>query len=542
MNIFSDPGSFPFPPAGKPLLVTRVDPSSPLPRPEGPTPLSVFRGDSRAPRPLHPLEQALLVVTALHFCFIAWTFGGMTRSPVPEIISLGLAVVGFALALVNRHYTPEHAREGEFKLVMWPKLARFPIFWLGLALMLFMAVQGLNPSWKYAYANQSWRMVPIPHLSWLPTGMDTPMTAGSDIRIWEVMNVWRMMIIYAAPWLTVCSLWVGITRRVTLLALLGVLAINGGLLALVGALQVAAPAAGPPKILWFMPARSVNFAASFPYKNHAGAYFNLILATSVALACWHFTRGDRRSGRANPAPLYGLCAVLAGLIVLLSYARMATILMVVFLAIMLVAGGIWLARSGTDSGSRAVALVLGLMLLVFIGGGALFLDNGRAKERMEALVTTEHKLSIGDRLDAQKATWDMIQDKWLTGWGAGSFRYYFPVYQQHYPGIYNYPDGRRRENSRWEYAHNDYLQILAELGVVGGGIFVAGFGYWILKLLRHGAHRRPHLLILLLGLLLLMANSWTDLPLYCPAVLIAWCALWALAARWAEFEDNRVRD
>ena len=195
MNIFSDPGSFPFPPAGKPLLVTRVDPSSPLPRPEGPTPLSVFRGDSRAPRPLHPLEQALLVVTALHFCFIAWTFGGMTRSPVPEIISLGLAVVGFALALVNRHYTPEHAREGEFKLVMWPKLARFPIFWLGLALMLFMAVQGLNPSWKYAYANQSWRMVPIPHLSWLPTGMDTPMTAGSDIRIWEVMNVWRMMII-----------------------------------------------------------------------------------------------------------------------------------------------------------------------------------------------------------------------------------------------------------------------------------------------------------------------------------------------------------
>jgi hypothetical protein len=73
-------------------------------------------------------------------------------------------------------------------------------------------------------------------------------------------------------------------------------------------------------------------------------------------------------------------------------------------------------------------------------------------------------------------------------------------------------------------------------------LLAIGFGYWILKLLRHGAYLRPHLLILVLGLLLLMANAWTDLPLYCPAVLVVWCALWALAARWAEFEDNRARD
>jgi O-antigen ligase len=504
-----------------------------------------FRGDAHAPRRLHPLEKALLVVTGLHLCFIAWAIGGMTRSPWPQFVSLGLAALGFLLSLINRHYTAEYAREGEFKLVMWPKLVRFPIFWLGLALMIYMAVQGFNPAWRYMTTYTvplqltSWWLTPIEYIPWLPSGIDAPITPYVETHIWEIMNTWRMMIIYAAPWLTVCSLWVGVTRRVTLVGLLGVIAVNGGLLALVGVLEKVTDAR---KILWLVAARNNYFTASFPYKNHAGAYFNLVLAVAAALAFWHFTRTDRRSGRANPAPLHALCAVLAGLVVLLSLARVATILMVVFLAIMLVAGGIWLARAGADHGSRAAAGLLGLLLAVFIGGGVLFLDKGRAMDKIELLAGSERKLSIEDRLDAQRATWDMIQDKWLTGRGAGGFRYYFPVYQQHYPSIYNLPDGRRRENSRWEYAHNDYLQILAELGAVGGAIFVAGFGYWMLTLFRHGAHRRPHLLILILGLLLLMANAWTDLPLYCPAVLILWCVLWALTARWAEFEDNRVHD
>lgn len=519
--------------------LARVDMSSSFPSAHGPTPLAVFRGDNRAPRKLHPLEQALLVVTALHLCFIAWAIGGMTREMWPIWTGLAFGVVGFMLSLINRHYTAEHAREGEFKLVMWPKLVRFPIFWLGLLLLAYIAIQSANPALRYINDGQFWRVASIGHIEWLPTGVDAPMTETGPGRPWEVMNGWRMLAIYAAPWLTVCALWVGVTRRVTLVALFGVIAVNGGLLALVGALQ---KAAGNDKLLWLVTARNNYFVASFPYKNHAGAYFNLVLAVSIALTFWYFTRGERRSGGANPAPLYGLCGVLAVLIVLLSLARVATILMVVFLALMLVAGGLWLARSSADSGSRAVAVLLGLMLLVFIGGGVAFLDKGQAMEKLERLADSERKPSIEDRLVAQKATWDMFRDKWLTGWGAGSFRYYFPVYQQHYPSIYMLPDGRRRENSRWEYAHNDYLQTLAELGVIGGGLIAAGLAFWALKLLRHGALTRPHLLILLLGQGLLLANAWTDLPLYCPAVLLTWCVLWVLTARWAEFEDHRVRD
>src|SRR5471032_2145472 len=85
----------PLPVRRETAFVSAVDPSPSVPDAQGPTPLMVFRGDSRAPRRLHPLEMALLTVTAVHLCFLPWAFGGMTKHPWPEWVSLGLAAVGF---------------------------------------------------------------------------------------------------------------------------------------------------------------------------------------------------------------------------------------------------------------------------------------------------------------------------------------------------------------------------------------------------------------------------------------------------------------
>ncbi len=520
--------------AGKRFCRT-VDLRSSFPTPSGPTPLMVFRGEARTPRRLHPLELALLIVTALHLCFLPWAFGGMMINPWALWVSLGLAVTGFGLSLVPRHYTEEHAREGEFKLVMWPKLVRFPIFWLGLALLLYMTVQAANPAWSYFNNGSRWWMEPLrrdQYVTWLPTSMTAPMNGPGT---WESMNAWRMILIYAAPWLTVCSLWVGITRRATLLALLGTIAVSGGLLAVVGLLE---RVAGNDKIFWMLDAGKATsyFVASFAHKGHAGAYFNLVVAAACALACWHLTRGDRRAGPANPAPLFALCAVLAGLIVLLSYSRAATILLLVFLVLMFIGLGVWVARAGTNGPNRALLALLGVIFVLFVAGSALVLDYGKVIERMSQLGTTDRELSVEGRWIADHATWEMIMDKPLTGWGAGSYRYYFPVYEQNYPALWNVT------NARWEYAANDYLQILAELGLVGGLLLVAGTGYWVIRLLRHQAHTRPHALLLIAGLGMLMLQALVDLPLYCPAVLLTWCVLWTLTVRWVEFEDNRVHD
>ena len=54
------------------------------------------------------------------------------------------------LSLVPRNYTPEHTGADFFHLVMWPRLVRFPIFWLGAALLGLVVVQALNPAWETA--------------------------------------------------------------------------------------------------------------------------------------------------------------------------------------------------------------------------------------------------------------------------------------------------------------------------------------------------------------------------------------------------------
>jgi O-antigen ligase len=485
----------------------------------------VFRGDARTARRLHPLEKALLIVTAIHLCFLPWAFGGMTRNPWPEWVSLGMAAVGFALALTNRHYTEENAREGEFDLVMWPKLVRFPLFWLGLLLLAYMAVQSLNPAWEYSGTALNWSMVPIGHITWLPAGQRAP---------FGEMNGWRLMLIYAAPWLTVCSLWVGITRRVTLLALLTTLAANGAVLALLGVVE---RVTSNGKILWLVTSPNRFYISSFVYKNHAGAYFNLVLAVSCSLLYWHFSRTGRRSERANPAPIFAFCAMLDGLIVLLSYARMATILLMVFVLVAAVAGLVWQARAEAGSRNPVAMLLLGAVLLLFGAGGLLFLDSGKLVAKMELLGSGDYIQSVEGRELATKATWEMAKDNLLTGWGAGSFWHYFPMYQQRYPVIYNLPNGKGHWS--WEYAHDDFVQILAELGLVGAAIFVAGAAYWVFKLLQYGIFARPHALLIVFGLLLQLVNSASDLLLYCPAILVTSCVLWTLTARWVEFEDNR---
>ncbi len=488
----------------------------------------VFRGETRMPRRLHPLEKALLVVTATHLCFLPWAFGGMTKNPWPEWVSLGLALLGFGLALVNRHYTEVHAREGEFDLVMWPKLVRFPIFWLGLVLLTYMAVQNLNPALLYVGDGSHWTIVNIDHVRWLPAGLQAP---------FGDMNGWRLMLIYASPWLTVCSLWVGITRRYTLLALLATLTVNGALLALLGILEKVAPNG---KIFWLVASPNVHFVSSFVYKNHAGAYFNLILSVGCGLVYWYFSRSERRMERSNPAPVFAFCAVLTGLIVLMSYARMATILLMIYIAVAAVGFLVRQIRAGAEGRNPMVLLLLGGVLLLFVGGGVLFLDHGQSLQYIGRLSSTDQNMSVEGREEADKATWEMAKDNLVTGWGAGSFYHYFPMYQQRYPFIYKLPNGKGNWN--WEYAHNDFLQILAELGLVGAVVFLSGTAYWCFKLFQHDIHARPHALLVVFGLGLLLLNSWTDLQLYCPAVLVTWCVLWTLTVRWVEFEDSRVRD
>jgi O-antigen ligase len=489
--------------------------------------LQSFRGEARVSADLHPLETTLLVIAGSLLCFNPWALG--TMQPWSQLVSLTLAVLAFAVAIINRRYTGELAPRGDFRLVMWPKLIRFPIFWLGLLLLGYILTQALNPSWVYMTDGKYRWLESAVHISWLPTSIDAPFAE---------MNAWRVLVIYATAWLLACALWVGVTRRVTVQWLLTAIAVNGGLLAIIGILQRVTEA---KHVLWVL--EKVNppggFFATIIYKNHAGAYLNLILMLCVALLYWHFTRAERRLERASPAPVFAFVAVVVGLGVFLTNSRGATLLLMLFTLIAFIGFIVRCTLYRGEGRSPWTIVVLCAIFALFIGLGSYFLNTGQALDRVGKLIDDGRAdNSVMTRNLAREATLDMARDKLATGWGAGSYRHYFPFYQRNYPEIYEVP-WNKAFKFRWEYAHNDYVQLLAELGLIGAAIILAMLACSAYHLARLRIWQRPHLMFILLALVITTMHAWIDFQFQNPAILILWCASAALVGRWAELENRR---
>lgn len=496
--------------------------------PASDSPLQAFRGELRATTELHSHETLLVILVSILLCFMPWAFGAM--QVWSQWLTFGFCATAFGVALINRHYRGHLAPQGDFKLIMWPKLIRFPLFWLGLVFLGYILVQALNPSAVYTLENKRWWLKPVEHVGWLPTGIDSP---------YQDMNAWRVLVLYSAAWLLVCALWVGITRRVAVQILLTVVVINGAVLALVGILMKVTEAS---HVLWVL--KTINpsggFFATIIYKNHAGAYLNLLLMLCTGLLYWHFARAERRMARTSPAPVFAFCAILLGIGVLLTNSRAATLLLMIFTLVAFI--GFILRCALTRSAGRSpwVITLLCTVFALFIGLGSYFLNADAAFSRIEKLLEQgKADYSVHSRLLTRKATLDMAGDKLVTGWGAGSFRHAFPTYQRAYPEIHEVP-GRPKMKWRWEYAHNDYVQFLAEFGLVGAAILLAMLACGLRHLIQQHVYQRPHLLFIALALAITAAHAWMDFPAHNPAILFLWCASAALLGRWAELENRRA--
>jgi len=149
------------------------------------------------------------------------------------------------------------------------------------------------------------------------------------------------------------------------------------------------------------------------------------------------------------------------------------------------------------------------------------------------LVTPTGAAIVGAHAESSSRWPSMAPER--TGWGAGSFRHAFPTYQKNYPEIYVVP-WNPNAHYRWEYAHNDYVQLVAELGLIGAGLLLAMLACGARHLIRHRIWQRPHLMFIVLALLITTAHAWVDFQFHNPAILVLWCASAALVGRWAEFE------
>lgn len=482
-----------------------------------PSPLDRFRAKPQRLR-LHPLESALLWIVGAHLIFLPWAIGGSTGWA--HFISLGLAVVGLVVALLPRTYTGEYTQGPDFRLLSWPKLVRFPLFWAGLALLVYVTIQACNPAWTYQTDGKSWWLSSNSPVKWLPTSVSAPFQRG---------NPWRHLTIYASAWLVGCTIWIGFTRRRTLQFLLTALAVNAFVLTAFGLLQ---RLAGSKKIYGLVASPVDTFFAGFIYRNHAGAYLNLMLALCIGLAAWFYFRGLRRMEKSNPAGIFAFFACVVSVGVIITFSRGSILILVLFLPLAL---GLFLFhqfRHPSLPRKPAIVAVLVLAFAAFVGLGLEALSAEKAWLRIDKLLENRDT-SIEVRRVATTAAGDMYRDYWLAGTGASGFRYLFPPYQERYPVIYG---PGRQTNQYWEHVHNDWIEIPLELGALPMLLLIFCQGYWLLMLVRQRAIDHPLCLMLVAGCVLTVVHARIDFVFQNPAVLVTWCAFWPIVARWAEEE------
>lgn len=485
-----------------------------------------FRGEAKASVPLHELELALVVIACFHLCFLPWALGA--RDAWAQITSAVLGTLALVVACCPRHYRGELAPQGAFVLHPWSRLLKFPVFWLGLVLFGYVTCQGLNPAYRRVEAFPYWWLIPIDHITWLPSGVDAP---------FEKMNAWRTLCIWGGAWALACALWVGLTRRVSSHAILTVLVANGGLLALVGILQKVTDA---KEVLWFIKPSAYYFASTFFYKNHAGAYFNLILTIAVALMAWHYIRAYRRLERSSPAPVYAFAVVIIAAMVFLSNSRAAMGLFIGYAIATCIILSIWRIRNRGDAAVHpALSGLMAIGSLTLVIGTASILNIDKSIEQLRYVTSEDgQKIHLEPRILAREATLDLFELEKTFGWGAGSFRHTFPITQKNYDAIFRYAPGNTM--FLWDNAHNDYAQILAEIGLVGTSLIGLMVAWFFIKCIRLGIWRQPPYLVFLLGLGLPMAHAWLDFPFHNCAILTTACASAMLLVRWAELEINRT--
>lgn len=133
------------------------------------------------------------------------------------------------------------------------------------------------------------------------------------------------------------------------------------------------------------------------------------------------------------------------------------------------------------SARRALLLLVITPLLLALAGVVVWMLSPMVQERVA------DALKGNVRINLWRDTWAMFLDHIWLGVGPGQYRW---AYSQYWHFLRMYIDP--------EYAHNDYLQLLAEFGVLGAALLLGALGwalYRMVRLIRFGDAERGDFLI-----------------------------------------------
>ncbi len=481
---------------------------------------------------ISPREKALALSGALTLAYTSWGFGGVLDWSLHIILAVGLLTLALAfLPLPVFHVSSFAISYSPFQKKALKHLLRTPAFYFAGLFLAYLALAALNPAWRIASDERGWwleSMAP-PLAAWLPTSVQAP---------YEPMNAWRIFHMHLAAFSLGLGLFIGLSSRRAMLFVLWTFLISASGMALVGILQKYTQA---DAVLWSLPSENQNFWGSFFYRNQAVALLNWGIVIAGVLYFHHARRSRERARSGGPHflafCLIGLVAVSVGLALSRGGILFAGILVAVFLLLLLVDFSL-----STFHVPLSAMLPIGgiLMALIFTGAWQTYraIDWQAVEERFGDIEAAIQDADRDARVLSSKLTWRMAQDALWTGWGAGSFRYAFPMYQREMPELfYRYHHRKKGWMGRkfYRYAHNDILQFLAEYGIVGCSLLLLSVASFLFA----GFRSQLPFLWLLIGLACALGHAFVEFIFHSPAYWVALIAGLALVSRLSQLEARR---
>jgi O-antigen ligase len=232
----------------------------------------------------------------------------------------------------------------------------------------------------------------------------------------------------------------GIQDKARLYKMLKALAVFGFIVAVFGIIQ---HAAGNGKIYWF---RELTHGGSpfgpFVNRNHFAGFIGMIIPLSLGVGLM--------SRSIEKKIMYAFFSITMAVALFFSLSRGGIVSF--FAGIMVF---VFVIFGKTYSMKRLVPVFLFVLVLVTY---LLYLGITPIVDRFAQTEVTNEQ-----RLIAWQGAVSALKDYPVFGTGLGTFQYIFKIYKPE--GLYRY----------WDHAHNDYLELLLEVGIVGAIIIAILF-------------------------------------------------------------------
>ncbi len=453
-----------------------------------------------------------------------WTYRWLDYVCFPAFALMGSAIAAFLLSrdLISRPAV-ELRRE----------LFRSVPFWAGVALFTYFVVQDLN-AWGIVVDREAfWAkqglpgidvgkfdIRPQPYLSWLPSGLNAPFSAADTSQ--PPMNAWRQMMVLGAPWLLFCALHAGLRRRRGYVTLGWITVLMACAVGAFGFLNQHSSGT----ILGYPIPYNTRCFGPFISRNHAGVYLYLHAALALALTFWHIRRAGENALRGGPHLVAAFVTFSLALLATLTSSTAAALAVLALFALALPTV-YYFGFTGSRGSRRQILIVTGATMFFTASLILIIADLKPIVERFQKKAASYQLDGTDDRAPLRRATWSLISEAGWTGrawvgYGAGSYRWISPPYQAQQKELQR--DGKLFY--RAIHAHNDWLEMLADWGVIGLLPVFAALLWLGRRLGRafHGGH--PETVPLALVLILLAAHATVDLlfwftPLMFTAAFVA---------------------